>query len=331
MILITFFFIYRYRKAIELKPNFPNAYCDCALIYEEKNLPQTAIEYYQMTLKLQPTHFNALHNLILIKQKLGQLDDVVKLYKIMLHHENSDVFEVCVELGNVLYYGMKNLKEAYIYYKKAANMNNTVDINLFIGNLLIEMKRNDDALVYFNKAIELDPQCVIAHTNMGAIYKGDEKFIDAINVYEKILKIKPDFPDAYCNLAQCLQQVCNWSNYDSRILKLKDIINEQLKNNVVPSVLPYYSLLYPLPPEILKAIALKYSEQYVNKINLSKKSRQNYKYPNFLSSNERVRVGYVSDFISTSQLMQSIINSHNRNKIEVFCYSLSSDDSSPSW
>ena len=32
--------------------------------------------------------------------------------------------------------------------------------------------------------------------------------------YRTALKLKPDFSDAYCNLAHCLQIVCDWTDYN---------------------------------------------------------------------------------------------------------------------
>jgi len=54
-----------------------------------------------------------------------------------------------------------------------------------------------------------------------------------------------------------------------------------------------------------------------------------YKFANKLRPGERLRIGYVSsDFGNhpTSHLMQSIPGVHNRDKVEVFCYSLAADD-----
>lgn len=55
-----------------------------------------------------------------------------------------------------------------------------------------------------------------------------------------------------------------------------------------------------------------------------------YKYSQDLSaSGGRLRIGYVSsDFCNhpTAHLMQSIPGLHNRQKVEIFCYSLSPDD-----
>jgi len=77
---------------------------------------------------------------------------------------------------------------------------------------------------------------------------------EAIQSYRTALKLKPDFPDAYCNLADCLQTVCDWSDYEAHMRKLVSIVAEQLAKNCLPSVHPHSSMLYPLSHEFRKAI-----------------------------------------------------------------------------
>ena len=64
---------------------------------------------------------------------------------------------------------------------------------------------------------------------------------------------------------------------------------------------------------------------------MSALDRAPYAYPKGLfSSSGRLRVGYLSsDFCNhpTSHLMQSVPGFHRRAKVEIFCYSLSPDDS----
>ena len=45
-----------YRRAIELQPNFPDAYCNLANALKEKGLVQESEECYNTALQLSPTH-----------------------------------------------------------------------------------------------------------------------------------------------------------------------------------------------------------------------------------------------------------------------------------
>jgi protein O-GlcNAc transferase len=145
------------------------------------------------------------------------------------------------------------------------------------------------------------------------------------------LKLRPDFPDAYCNLIQCYQYICNWQDYDFYVGKLKDIILKQINDGQLPSIDPYHSLMYPFSSEVLKEIASKNAEKCIEKSNIEIDLIQSYKYPISLTPDGCIRVGYVSSDFGNLQLMQSIPNLHNKSKIEVFFYALSSNDDSKSW
>jgi protein O-GlcNAc transferase len=91
---------------------------------------------------------------------------------------------------------------------------------------------------------------------------------EAIQSYRTALKLKPDFPDAYCNLAHCLQIVCDWTDYDARMKRLIHIVGEQLERNRLPSVHPHHSMLYPLSHEYRKAIAARHANLCIEKVSL---------------------------------------------------------------
>lgn len=92
---------------------------------------------------------------------------------------------------------------------------------------------------------------------------------EAIQSYRTALKLKPDFPDAYCNLAHCLQIVCDWTDYDARMKKLVSIVAEQLDKNRLPSVHPHHSMLYPLSHEFRRAIAARHANLCLEKVSNS--------------------------------------------------------------
>jgi len=318
-----------------LKPNFANAYCDCALIYEQYNLSEKAMEYYKMALQLQPDHLNSLHNITLLKQKMGQYDDIVEYFHRILQHEDSDAFDVHLDLANVLYKEMGNLNDALLHYEKALTYDNThLEIYIRMGNILMELNRSNEALSYFDLAIQLDSQCLEAYIYVSSIHRDNDNFIEAIHAYEVILKLNPDCPEMYCNLVQCLQKVCDWSDYDSHIIKLKEIIDKQFNDDELTSLLPRDSLLFPLSLEAHKSIATDYAKRCVEKLKKSLKTLPLFVYPTSLtSSGGCLKIGFVSSnfgnhpVTTIMEFMSSIYNYQTK----IICYSVSSNDNVPSW
>jgi len=89
---------------------------------------------------------------------------------------------------------------------------------------------------------------------------------EAIQSYRTALKLKPNFPDAYCNLAHCLQIVCDWTDYSARLKTLVSIVGDQLEKSRLPSVHPHHSMLYPLSHEYRKAIANRHAQLCIEKV-----------------------------------------------------------------
>lgn len=316
-----------YKRAIELQPNFPDAYCNLANALKEKLKVIEAEECYNTALKLCPTHADSLNNLANIKREQGNTEEAVRLYLKAL--EVYPEFAVAhSNLASVLQQQGK-LHEALMHYKEAIRISPTfADAYSNMGNTLKEMQDIQGALQCYTRAIQINPAFADAHSNLASIHKDSGNIPEAISSYRTALKLKPDFPDAYCNLAHCLQIVCDWTEYGSRMKRLVQIVQDQLEKNRLPSVHPHHSMLYPLSHSMRKAIAARHANLCLEKINVLHKPPYDH-IKDLKASKGRLRVGYVSsDFGNhpTSHLMQSIPGLHDRENVEVFCYSLSPDD-----
>jgi protein O-GlcNAc transferase len=222
------------------------------------------------------------------------------------------------------------LHDALIHYKEAIRIHpNFADAYSNMGNTLKEMQDFQGALQCYTRAIQINPAFADAHSNLASIHKDSGNIPEAIASYQMALKLKPDFPDAFCNLAHCLQIVCDWTDYNNRMKKIVQVVADQLLKNRLPSVHPHHSMLYPLSHDQRKGIAARHATLCIEKIATLHKIPFQYPRDRTISGG-RLRVGYISsDFCNhpTSHLMQSIPGFHDKAKVEIFCYSLSPDDS----
>uniref|UniRef100_A0A8C9AVD5 UDP-N-acetylglucosamine--peptide N-acetylglucosaminyltransferase 110 kDa subunit n=1 Tax=Prolemur simus TaxID=1328070 RepID=A0A8C9AVD5_PROSS len=322
-----FFFIYRavaaYLRALSLSPNHAVVHGNLACVYYEQGLIDLAIDTYRRAIELQPHFPDAYCNLANALKEKGSVA------------EAEDCYNTALRLCPT----------------HADSLNNLANIKREQGNI-------EEAVRLYRKALEVFPEFAAAHSNLASVLQQQGKLQEALMHYKE-----PDFPDAYCNLAHCLQVknnrpvigfqccncflivmyhnnpsltgdsthkiiVCDWTDYDERMKKLVSIVADQLEKNRLPSVHPHHSMLYPLSHGFRKAIAERHGNLCLDKINVLHKPP--YEHPKDLKlSDGRLRVGYVSsDFGNhpTSHLMQSIPGMHNPDKFEVFCYALSPDD-----
>ena len=64
----------------------------------------------------------------------------------------------------------------------------------------------------------------------------------------------------------CVQIICDWSDYESRMAKIVQLVDEQLAKNRLPSVHPHHSMLYPLSHVQRKGIAARHATLCLEKV-----------------------------------------------------------------
>ena len=74
-----------------------------------------------------------------------------------------------------------------------------------IGNELTKEGKNDDALIAYDKALELDPNHVSTWNNKGIVLSRLKQFEEAIMCYDKAIEISPEYPNAWYNKANALR------------------------------------------------------------------------------------------------------------------------------
>lgn len=98
------------------------------------------------------------------------------------------------------------------------------------GNDLMMQEKSSDALVAYEKAIDLDPNHISAWNNKGIALFRLGRYQEAIGCYDKALAINPNHVNAWFNKAKALrglgQQVLEKANED-RVTAAK-VINESL-------------------------------------------------------------------------------------------------------
>ena len=64
----------------------------------------------------------------------------------------------------------------------------------------------DEAIIHFQKALQIKPDDADAHNNLGTALLQKGKVDEAITHYQKALQINPDFVEAHKNLSNALLQ-----------------------------------------------------------------------------------------------------------------------------
>jgi len=183
------------------------------------------------------------------------------------------------------------------------------------GVMLREMHRNLDAQKRFQRILEIDPNHSTALSNYGTLLtEGKEsKITEAIEVFNRLLSIKPNHHYGKGMLAYTKLHVCDWSSLESDTVDVTKGVREGKR--ICRSL--GYMALSDSAEDHFKCAKI-YAENEFPKISTPAWEGEIYKH-------ERLRIAYISpDFREhpVGHLMAGVIENHDRSKFEVICVSI---------
>ena len=159
------------------------------------------------------SHDDAL-NAALVMYKKGEYDKALKMYMDLLNYFTSPT--LYLEIGNC-YFKLGKNNYALEYWKKVIeidNINKTAYIN--IGNLYYKNKHTNEAIENWLVALTIEPDDAKVNLNIAIAYTDLNMRAEAIKYYEKYLKYEKNINDEY-NLIE------------NKINSYKEIANSFLK------------------------------------------------------------------------------------------------------
>ncbi|MGB7543625.1 MAG: tetratricopeptide repeat protein, partial [Burkholderiales bacterium] len=160
---------------------------------------------YREALAIDPENIDALHFLGVIAFQRAEHERAAELISRALTRNASNA-PAHNNLGNV-FLAQGKLDEAIACYRKAVELApDYVDPHFNMGNIFIKMQgKLDEAVACHQRVLTLMPDSPIAHSNLGNMLVEQGKRNEAIACYQKAIELKPDFPEAYSNLGSVLR------------------------------------------------------------------------------------------------------------------------------
>lgn len=159
-----------------------------------------------------------------------------------------------------LLYAENNIRPAFDILISIPEDSRTSENWLYLGNILHDTRRNDDALYMYSQAVVTDPKNYKALYNTGNIYLESENASQAIEEYKKAIKIKDDFAYAHYNLACAYIKQGKFRAAKTELFKASDLKNTE------PDF--YYNLAYVYKKLNNEKLSKQYLEIY-NNMNLN--------------------------------------------------------------
>ncbi len=140
----------------------------------------------------------------------GKYQDAIEGYeKILVDY--PDAYIINLNIGNC-YFQMHKYDKAMEYYKKVLEKDqNYVKALIGIGNCYINMENTEEAMKWYGK-INIDKiNDPVVLYNIGTIYYNNGKYDLSLNYYKKCVSLKPDYLDGIYQLGLAYMAVSNFS------------------------------------------------------------------------------------------------------------------------
>jgi|GEM_PF-4754349 len=157
---------------------------------------QEAVEHYYMAIEINPEFRDAYISLANLYLKLGKPRKVKSVVKRMLRRIED---EETLYLASVLLYQVGDFKGAKRLIEKIMKTRDAPEYWIVLGNIYFGMENYERAEECYDKALNMDPKNEEAWNNKGFLYFTQGKFENALYCYERAIDINPSYRQAWYN------------------------------------------------------------------------------------------------------------------------------------
>jgi predicted O-linked N-acetylglucosamine transferase (SPINDLY family) len=306
-------------KAITAEPKLVEAWCNKGSILNELKRHEEALTYFDKAIELDPNNAEAFNNKGFALNELKRYEDALKYFDKAIELDPNNAEAWCNKGASLVH--QNQTKEALVNFNRAIEIEPGFDKAWSNkGAALIEIGKTNEALDCLENAISLKPQNVHALNNKGICLNKLKRYEDSISTLKQVFELNPDYEFLLGNLLESKLQICQWDSY----LQDRDLIFSNVKGGskvVLPFPLLTISASEDMNLQGAKIWAnLKYPENF--ELGPIAKGR----------NNSKIRLGYFSpDFLNhpVAALTVELFELHNREKFELFGFSLRPSDGSP--
>ena len=191
----------------EMKQVYTDAarHIDVSLVKDclQKGDAKLALQYCHELLAEDPQHIQALSLAALASRSLGWLDDALNfINRAAVMAPNQPAIHSL--MGDVLLL-QKRPEHALTELFKAKHLgDDSAQLNFNIGSAYLALAVYDDAKIYFDQALSIDPKMLVAHVNKGLAEHSLMNLDAALNCFDAALCIDPSNLDAQWNKSHVL-------------------------------------------------------------------------------------------------------------------------------
>lgn len=240
-------------KALDMDPNKVEAYLNKGITYMMMGKINEAYDVLKEVQNRCNSNYNIQSRLIECCLSLGKYEEARELSLSLLYmYPHIDSIKTSCDGANKFIIDKLQKKEALSDYEKSSlaesylymgNIDKAYDMSLssenylnsssngcvIFGNILRELKRYEEAIVYYKKAISYDKSNYKAYYCIGRVYDDMSDSDGARKYYEQAIDINKDFKQAYITLAKIYMNLKKY-DYAQKLIDILIYDNFQIAN-----------------------------------------------------------------------------------------------------
>lgn len=309
------------QKSLHLHPNQPPAHSNLGNAFLEMGQPERALKSLDRALALKSDYPAALYNRANALRALGRYEEAIRGYDATLALQAGHA--PALNNRGLAQLALTRERDAQLSFEQAlaaepqfldAQRNLALLLN-DTGNAMLERGEAPQALAQYDASLRLMPQRAETLYNRGAALRELRRYGEAAQHFAEAMRLEPHNPRlAIGNLFHARMDECDWHDYDSLTLRLREELSRERR------ILNPLTALLIDEPEVQLACARGYVEQKFPSIaSTPVNEHRGSKIP------DRLRVAYVSgDFREhpVGYLLAGVLEHHDRSAFDIMGVSL---------
>ena len=188
-----------FKRATELKLDYPEPYNNMGSIYRQQNNLSAALKSYLRLVELKPESPSAHNSLGVAYKDAKRIPAAIKCLKRAIEIK-PDYVDAYNNLG-VAQMTHGHFDAAIKTFNHALKLNPedaTIYVNM--STCFKDQGNNEKAIASYKHSIEIQPELVEAHYNLGGVFLKNQQTDSAIESFQRAIEIKPNFVAAVCDL-----------------------------------------------------------------------------------------------------------------------------------
>lgn len=223
-----------YEQLLDYDPNqhyLERVYANMARAYIGKHAFDQAIDYYQKALEIDPEYEDAYLGLARVNMEREQYGKAARIYQLALEL-NPQSAVVYNQLGN-LSFVQGNYDEAIEHYQKAIELNQFyIEAYNGLGLSYAGKGEIDKALSLYQQVLRIDPDATVIRNSLGSLYMSQGEIENAISEFMESLQREPNNAEVRNNLGMLLLRT---QQYEEALRELMAALKLQPDNPKIMS------------------------------------------------------------------------------------------------